>query len=263
MTGAPPLLHETASAFDRRSATYDDSRMHHAMAARAAEAADADAGTTLLDVAGGTGLVARACLARLGSAGRAVVLDVSAGMLAAGRRAEPRLVAVRADAHRVPLPDCSVDRVTCVTALHLLADPLRALQQAVRVCAPGGRVVFTTWQEQAWTATELLRAACAPEGLRLVDPNAGSTPDAARAMGLAAGLVDVTVTRERHDEPLLDREPVWGAALAAAPAAALRAVPEPVKRRMQRRFERALADTPAIRHALLLVAGEVPRRGAP
>jgi ubiquinone/menaquinone biosynthesis C-methylase UbiE len=165
-----PPLDETIAAFDIRSATYDDSDLHRVVAQRAAAAADPQEGQTLLDLAGGTGLTARAALTSLGAAGRALVLDASPGMLRQARRSDPRLHTLRADAHHVPLRDRSVDRVTCVTALHLFHDPSRALREAARTCRPDGRVVFTTWAADGWSARRALRQAAAEEGRQLADP---------------------------------------------------------------------------------------------
>ncbi|MGI8535141.1 MAG: class I SAM-dependent methyltransferase [Mycobacteriales bacterium] len=153
MTLRPPVpsFAETAAAFDRRSGDYDRSGMHREFARQAADAAGLSPGLTLLDLAGGTGLVARAALPALGPDGRAVVLDVSSGMLLRAKQADPRLHVVRGDAHRVPLAAATVDRVICVTALHLFTQPAGALLEAVRVCRAGGRVVFTTWSADGWT----------------------------------------------------------------------------------------------------------------
>lgn len=49
----PPLA-ETVASFDAPSAGYDRSRMHQVVAQKAVEAADPQAGQTLLDLAGGT-----------------------------------------------------------------------------------------------------------------------------------------------------------------------------------------------------------------
>jgi septum formation protein len=95
----------------------------------------------LLDVAGGTGIVAE----ELAAGGFSVlVADRSAGML---RLADHRLPgrALRAAAERLPVRDASVDVVTMVWLLHLLPVPQAdaALAEAARVMRPGGHLVTT------------------------------------------------------------------------------------------------------------------------
>jgi hypothetical protein len=55
-----------AREFDRRAATYDDSRHHIWQAQRAAELLDPQPGQLILDIATGTGLAARATAQRAG-----------------------------------------------------------------------------------------------------------------------------------------------------------------------------------------------------
>lgn len=206
MTGPPPLR-DTVRAFDARATGYDRSPMHHAVAAAAVEAAAPEAGQTLLDVCGGTGLVARAALPRLD---RAVVLDASPGMLAQAARTEPRLHLVRADAHHLPLADRSVDLVTCITALHLLHHPQRALQEAARACREDGRVVFTTWAADGWSVSRTHRAAAAQAGIEVPDRYAeAGRPEAARALAERSGLQVDDVRTVRHVQPLADRAAAW------------------------------------------------------
>jgi SAM-dependent methyltransferase len=183
-------------------------------------------------------------------------------MLVAARRAEPRLLLLIADAHRLPLRDEAVHRVTCVTALHLFAEPLRALREAVRVTRRGGRVVFTTWAAGGWSSGRRLREAAAAQGLACHDPNERTgTPEAARALAIAAGLADVQVAHCRHTEPLAESEGVWERLLATAQARPVRAAPPQVQQRVREAVEQDLASE---EHVVLLVTGtpqtSMPRR---
>lgn len=172
--------------------------MHRDVAAAAVELLDPPGGALLVDVCGGTGLVARAALPRLRAA---VVVDASAGMLAEARACDPRLLLARGDAHRLPLPDAIADAVTIVTALHLL-DPPTALREAVRVLRPGGRLVVTTWAADGWSVGRLLRDAARDAGLVVADPQAHGTPRAFAELAGSAGLHDVEVRRLAHRSPL-------------------------------------------------------------
>lgn len=99
--------------------------------------------TTLLDVAGGTGDVARRFLERGG--GRAIVCDINPSMVAVGRdRAldAGRLVGIEwvvGDAERLPIADRSVEAYTIAFGLRNVTDVDAALAEARRVLRPGGR----------------------------------------------------------------------------------------------------------------------------
>jgi ubiquinone/menaquinone biosynthesis C-methylase UbiE len=107
-------------------------------------------GDGVLDVACGTGNFSRGFARSVGSEGLAVGIDVSETMLARAvedtRRAGLGQVAyVRGDAQELPFVDRSFDAVCCFAALHLFADPLRALDRMTDVLTPGGRIaLFTT-----------------------------------------------------------------------------------------------------------------------
>ena len=101
-------------------------------------------GGGVLDVAGGTGHMARAYA---DAAAVAVVLDLTPEMLATGRReAEAagmrNLVFVLGDAAQMPFLDGSFDLVISRFAVHHFADAERQISEMVRVCRPGGRVAI-------------------------------------------------------------------------------------------------------------------------
>ena len=94
------------------------------------------AGSTVLDLASGTGDL---CV-DLASAGlRPISIDLSFGMLSADRSGAPR---VQADILRLPVPDGSVDGVTCGFALRNLLDLPTFFTELARVVRPGGRIAL-------------------------------------------------------------------------------------------------------------------------
>lgn len=94
------------------------------------------AGSRVLDVASGTGDLCIE-LARRGL--RPISVDLSYGMLAADRSGAPR---VQADILTLPIPDHSVDGVTCGFALRNLADLGTFFDELARVLRPGGRIAL-------------------------------------------------------------------------------------------------------------------------
>lgn len=107
----------------------------------------------VLDVAAGTGRVARALLREVAFDGTVVNVDLAAGMLAAGQATcadwPGRVTWVRAPAGRLPFPDAAFDCVTCLEALEFLPDAGQALREYRRVLKPGGQLLITNrvgWQ---------------------------------------------------------------------------------------------------------------------
>jgi ubiquinone/menaquinone biosynthesis C-methylase UbiE len=100
-------------------------------------------GDSVLDVGCGPGNFTRA-FGRASGDGLVVGLDASRTMLEqAVREANPPNVRyVRADAAALPFPDAGFDAVCCFAALYFIEQPLRAIDEIVRVLAPGGRVAL-------------------------------------------------------------------------------------------------------------------------
>lgn len=95
-------------------------------------------GTTVLDVATGTGLVAERLLAR----GFTVTgLDQSPEMLAEARlRFGTRVTLVEASADELPFADASFDHLTFTYLLRYVDDPAATLRELARVVRPGGTI---------------------------------------------------------------------------------------------------------------------------
>jgi demethylmenaquinone methyltransferase / 2-methoxy-6-polyprenyl-1,4-benzoquinol methylase len=89
---------------------------------------------TVLDIACGTGDL---CRELHGRGLRPIGLDLSLGMLRAARTEGPR---VQADALRLPVPDASVDGVTCGFALRNFVELEPFFDELARVVRPGGRI---------------------------------------------------------------------------------------------------------------------------
>ena len=103
----------------------------------------AEAGDRVLDVAGGTGLVARALAPAVASV---TVLDATDAMLSAGREGAAadgvdNVEFVRGDAASLPFADDSFSLVVTRFSLHHFADPAPMLDEIVRVTATGGRIL--------------------------------------------------------------------------------------------------------------------------
>jgi demethylmenaquinone methyltransferase/2-methoxy-6-polyprenyl-1,4-benzoquinol methylase len=94
------------------------------------------AGSTVLDLAAGTGDL---CIDLREAGLSPISIDLSYGMLAADRSGAPR---VQADILKLPVPDASVDGVTCGFALRNLTDLQAFFDELGRVVRPGGRIAL-------------------------------------------------------------------------------------------------------------------------
>ena len=100
------------------------------------------AGMRVLDLAGGTGDLARLFADRVGPSGEVVLTDINAAMLEAGRdrllNAGRFVPAVQCDAEKLPFPDAAFDCVSIAFGLRNVTHKEKALAEMHRVVRPGG-----------------------------------------------------------------------------------------------------------------------------
>lgn len=111
-------------------------------ATKVADAAAPAAGQRVLDVACGTGALAREVRRRTG--GHVAGLDPSAGMLAVARELAPEVHWRLGSAETMPFADESFDVVVSQFGL-MFMDRDRAIREMLRVLRPGGRLVVAVW----------------------------------------------------------------------------------------------------------------------
>jgi SAM-dependent methyltransferase len=109
------------------------------------EVSDVRPGHRVLDVACGTGVVARAAAARVGAAGEVTGVDRAPAMLEVAARLLPDATFQLGDAGRLPFVDGAFDRVLCQASLMFFPDAGAALAEMARVVAPDGRVGVQVW----------------------------------------------------------------------------------------------------------------------
>lgn len=101
----------------------------------------------VLDVACGTGIVARLAKARLGPQSVVVGVDSSAPMLAVASEREPAVDWRVGDAAALPITGVEqFDLVVCQQGMQFFADRAAAAREMYRVLAPGGRALLATWR---------------------------------------------------------------------------------------------------------------------
>jgi ubiquinone/menaquinone biosynthesis C-methylase UbiE len=158
-------------------------------------------GERILDLAAGTGIVAREAAPFVGERGGVVALDINPAMLAVGRSLPEPAVAsiewVEGDAAALPLPDAAFDAVLCQHGLQYFADRPAAAAEVRRVLVSGGRALLVVWQalvhnpvQEALNAAGQCRVGVAPLATAF---GLGNACEVGRLFE-SAGFADVTVT---------------------------------------------------------------------
>ena len=130
-------------------------------------------GDGVLDIACGTGNFTRDFGRVVGPSGLVVGLDASPTMLnrAVDETGGMEQVAyIRGDAQDLPFRDESFDAVCCFAALHLFADPMKALDSIARVLTPDGRVaIFTSCRNRSAPVRTWESLMARPSGMRMFE----------------------------------------------------------------------------------------------
>ncbi|HEX7061537.1 MAG TPA: methyltransferase domain-containing protein [Woeseiaceae bacterium] len=154
-------------------------------------------GQSVLDVACGTGIVARLAGARVGEAARIVGVDVSGPMLAVAREIEPSIDWREGDAAALPIgPGERFDRVLCQQGLQFFGDRAAAARELRRAVDPGGVALVAVWRSarEMPPYDELQRVAERHLGVEIHDERyAFDDADALRRVLAEAGFRDVQV----------------------------------------------------------------------
>jgi ubiquinone/menaquinone biosynthesis C-methylase UbiE len=100
-------------------------------------------GQAVLDVACGTGIVARTVADVQRGKGRVVGLDLNEAMLDVARRVRPEIDWRQGDAARLPFPDGSFDVALCQMAFMFFPDRTQVLREMARVVTASGTVAFS------------------------------------------------------------------------------------------------------------------------
>jgi SAM-dependent methyltransferase len=163
------------------------------------QAAAVAAGDQVLDVACGTGVVARAAAGIVGT-GNVVGVDLNQAMLTIAQRAAPQITWRQGEANALPAADASFDVVVCQMALMFFPDQPGAVREMARVTKPGGRVAVVVPSaldaQDAYGPFVAMAADHAGPGARnlLSTYFSCGQPEHLQGLFTAAGL-DVTLTR--------------------------------------------------------------------
>lgn len=139
--------------FDSVASRYDimndlmSGGLHRLWKRRTIEQAGVRKGHVVLDLAGGTGDLAKAFAGLVGPTGHVVLADINAAMLRQGRDrlidagVAGNLSIAQVDAQALPFADHTFDRITIAFGLRNVTDKEAALRSMFRVLKPGGKLL--------------------------------------------------------------------------------------------------------------------------
>jgi ubiquinone/menaquinone biosynthesis C-methylase UbiE len=152
----------------------------------------------VLDIACGTGIVARLARKRVGAAGRVVGVDASPQMLAVAAKAAPDVEWREGNAAALPLgADDAFDVVTCQQGLQFFKDKPAAAREMRKVLTSSGRLGVAVWRglDDNGFFEELHAIAERHAGPVFDARHSFGDPDALRRLLTDAGFGDVHVER--------------------------------------------------------------------
>jgi ubiquinone/menaquinone biosynthesis C-methylase UbiE len=218
---------------------------------RVVELAALRPGLRVLDVACGTGVVARMAAEAVGVDGRVAAVDLNPAMLAVASELPAvegaSIEWIEGTAQALPFADESFDVVCCQLGLQFFADREGALREMKRVLVPNGRAVVMVWRQiDRAPGFAVLAAALG----RVISSDAEALMRAPFALGDAgelarllerAGLCDCAIRAQTGNVRFASAEKfvrgyIGGSRLAALVAAA----PAPAYEELVREAERAL-----------------------
>jgi ubiquinone/menaquinone biosynthesis C-methylase UbiE len=179
------------------------------------DAARLQPGERALDVACGTGVVARTAAERVGPAGQVTGIDLNAGMIRVARSlprpAGARIEWLERSALDLGLADASVDAVFCQQGLQFFPDKPRALREMRRVLRRAGRLALSVWTGigvyNAAVGAALARVLAAETAERFLASRRAPGEEELRRLAIEAGFaaVDVRISRREIRLPPVDR----------------------------------------------------------
>lgn len=169
-------------------------------APRVAAAAKIGPGDRVLDVACGTGVLARHVAGIVEDARRVAGIDPSANMLAIAREIAPDVAWHLGTAEALPFADETFDAVVSQFGLMFFTDRTVGLRELRRVLRPGGRMAVAVWDTLEHTPAyatliEMLEDVVGPSSADALRApfSLGDTADLAQTFD-AAGLGDAVIT---------------------------------------------------------------------
>jgi SAM-dependent methyltransferase len=202
------------------------------------DASQVGVGERVLDVACGTGVVARAAAERAGAAGRIVGVDLNSGMITVARSlpapAGAPIAWIECSALGLPLQKATMDVVLCQQGLQFFPDKALAMREMRRVLVRGGRLALSVWNGiglyNSAVGEALARFLSDAAAVQFCASRQAPAKEELQRLAAEAGFsaVDVRVSRSNVHLPRLDQFTLDH--LSATPVAPLITAAEPEAR---------------------------------
>lgn len=138
--------------WDKASSFYEPSWVEQLMPAHNALLTKIrlEPGEKVLDIACGSGQLTFPAAKMVGKSGQVVGTDISDKMIEMAKakaldRSQSNVDFIRMGADKLDFEDASFDTVICSLGLMYFPEPLRALDEMLRVLKPGGKLGITVW----------------------------------------------------------------------------------------------------------------------
>ena len=193
---------QVANLYSSRSTNYDNGDWHPRIARRLVEYAQPKSGQQILDIATGTGMVAIEAAQIVGTEGRVVAIDISAGMLDVAKQKSKKLGLsniefLLADAEALDLPANSFDRIFCSSALIWMSDLIGTLKLWHQFLKPGGLLSFHAFAETAFVAGVVAQEVLEKYGVSLLLNKPTGTVEKCYNLLQQAGFEEIDIQTEQ------------------------------------------------------------------
>jgi len=157
--GVDDKARRVRGVFDSVAGNYDlmndlmSGGMHRLWKRFTIEQAAVRRGQQVLDLAGGTGDLAKAFAGKVGSSGHVVLADINASMLKEGRKRltnagiAGNLSITQVNAEKLPFAASTFDCITIAFGLRNVTDKKAALESMLSVLKPGGKAMILEFSE--------------------------------------------------------------------------------------------------------------------
>lgn len=173
---------------------------------RLIETSEMQPGDTVLDIACGTGIVARRAATRVGTNGSVAGLDINERMLAVAKECaagiQPPIEWHHGDAAHLPFAEDEFDAICCQQALQFFGDPASVIEEMKRVLRLDGRVTLSVWRPLSYQPAYVVLADALAQyisedaGEMMGSPFPAWDSEDLRTLLQGAGFEDVLVTVE-------------------------------------------------------------------
>lgn len=192
---------QVAANFNQRQ-NYGKGDFHPQLAHRLIEYAGIHSGQKILDIATGTGLVAIEAAQLVGSEGRVVGVDISAGMLNQARQTIEaaglnNIEVYQVDAEALNFADNSFNVILCCSALIYLTNIPATLRQWHKFLKPNGLIGFNAFADTSFITSVVLKRVAQKNGVSLIFNQLTGTKKKCYALLQDAGFGDIEVKTDQ------------------------------------------------------------------